>query len=354
MRSRLVYRKWFLMSFLEETPRLASRVQGQDFARNSLAQAMASGRVAHAYLFTGPEGVGKRLFAEEMSRALICSQNGEGSGDFLSVGACGVCASCRVPLLGHPAVQILEAARGGTIEIDLVREAVTQLSLRSGGRRAVLIDGADQLREAAANALLKTLEEPPIGIVFFLITDRHAHLLETIHSRTQRVSFTVLSLDTFSEVLSHRLQNVEVDEWGTTREGLAETLHRIAGGSPGVATRLLDGIENCGGLNRLRDLLRGVGGERPSSLIDYLPPLSKETARARVQRLLELVQCGLWGESDEDLDARHEAGERTLLVAELIRGLAGGRSVELTLEVLSRVLRGSTAAEVSRRLPASF
>jgi len=265
-----------------------------------------------------------------------------------------VCASCRVPLLGHPAIQVLEAAAGGTIEIDQVREAVTQLSLRSGDRRAVLIDGADLLREAAANAFLKTLEEPPVGIVFFLITDRPAHLLETIHSRTQRVSFTVLDLTSFREVLAPRLLSVEVGEWETTQEGLAETLHRTAGGSPGVAMRLLDGIESCGGLSRLRDLLRGVGGERPSSLIDYLPALPKETARARVQRLLELVQCGLWGESGDDLDARHEAGERTLLVAELIRGLAGGRSVELTLEVLSRVLRGSSASEISRRLPASF
>ena len=211
------------------------------------------------------------------------------------------------------------------------------------------------MADPAANALLKTLEEPPPGIVFLLITSRPAHILETIHSRTQRIPFTALDADSFARVVEPFTTEVDLSAWsGGSGDDVLTVLHRIAGGSPGIATRLLAGIEACGGLPRFRELLRGVGAERPAALIDYLPALPKETVRARMHRLLELVQYGSWGERLDDPEARRETGERALLVAELIRGLGGGRSTEITLEILARVLRGAKAEEIARTLPRSF
>ena len=324
---------------------LAADVAGQERARNALSRAIASGRVAHAMLFAGPEGVGKRRFADAFARALLCRQSGEGRGDPGLAGECGSCVACQLPLEAHPGFRVLSAESGSLIEIGAIRTAIAELSLRSGDRRIVVVDGADAMGEPAANAFLKTLEEPPPGIVFLLVTARPAHLLETIHSRTQRVPFSVLSADEFATAMAPHA----VD----TSESI-DALFVTSGGSPGVAMRLLTGIEGCGGRERFEELLDGVGAERPSGLIDYLPALPKETARARLHRLLELIQFGLWGRRNEDAAGRIDLGERALLVGELMRGLTGGRSTELTLEVLGRVLRGGETRAIRAGLPKSF
>ena len=335
------------------SPNLCPAVLGQELARTALARAMASGRMAHAYLLAGPEGVGKRLFADELGRALLCPRGGWGSGRPNEVGACGLCSSCVLPPESHPGLRVLETPSGGAIDIAGIREAIQSLSLRAGGRRCIILDGADSMAPPAANALLKTLEEPPPGIIFLLVSSRPAHLLETIISRTQRVPFAPLSPEQFGIALARRGEGEAPSGGGGVSPEVLH-LHRIAGGAPGVAVRLLAGITACGGRERFLALLSGVGAENPSSLVEYLPALPKETVRARVHRLLELVQCGLWGERAEDPRLRQETGERALLVGELIRGLAGGRSTELTLELLARILRNAEAERVTRRLPRSF
>lgn len=324
-------------------PGLAPEVHGQDAARSFLSLAMAAGRLAHAYLLVGPEGVGKRRFADAFSRALLCGDSGEGGGDPAAVGACGTCPSCRIALDTHPGRELIAPAdAGSSIEIAAVREAIAALALRSGDRRAVVIDGADLLGDAAANALLKTLEEPPPGIVFLLVTHRPAHLLDTIHSRAQRIPFAALDEASSLAVLGPLPAGVD-----------GHALFRSTGGSPGRGVRLLRGIEACGGAERFAELIAGRGGEDPSALIDYLPALPKERVRSRALRLLELVQLGVWGARGESAHEREQAARRALLVAELIRGLEGGRSVELTLEVLARVLT-TDARTVERGLPRSF
>ncbi len=333
---------------------LCPDVFGQQLARRFLSQAVAAGRLAHAYLLAGPEGVGKRRFADGFARAVLCLRGGEGSGDPSRVGACGECPSCVLPFENHPGYRLLQAAAEATIEIDAVREVIAALALRAGAHRVIVIDGAERLGEAAANAFLKTLEEPPPGIVFLLVTSRPAHLLETIHSRTQRVPFVPLDEASFAAAVRSLASAVEIAAIAGDGEDSLRALHRACGGSPGVATRWLSGIEACGGGDRFRELLRGVGGERPGTLIDYLPALPKETARARAHRLLELILIGLWGQRESDPSLRRRTAERGLLIAELARGLSRGRSVELTLEVLARVLRRPDPARVAQELPRSF
>jgi len=310
--------------------------------------------VSHAYLFCGPEGVGKRRLADSLARTLLCSRSGEGSGEAESVGECGVCGSCALPLASHSSFRAIEAPPAGSIEIAAVRETIAALALRTDGRRVVVIDGADALGDAAANALLKTLEEPPPGIVFVLVTSRPAHLLETIHSRAQRLPFAPLDEGSFAAALGDLPEGLDLGPLAAAGSDPHAALHRASSGSPGVAARLVAGLEACGGGERFAELLRGAGRERPGALIDYLPAHPKETARARADRLLELVLLGLWGSRGELAEERRVAAERALLVAELERGLGGGRSVELTLEVLGRVLGERDPDRVARSLPASF
>lgn len=338
----------------EPRERFARDVFGQEPARRALSRAIASGRIAHAYLLSGPEGVGKRRFADSLARTLLCARSGESGGDPDAVGACGACASCALPLASHASYRVLEAAPGAAIEIAAVRDTIAALALRTDGRRVVIVDGAEALGDAAANAFLKTLEEPPPGIVFLLVTSRPAHLLETIHSRAQRLPFAPLDEESFAAAVGPLPAGLELAPLAEAGESPHRALHRASSGSPGVAARLLAGIEACGGGARFAELLRGDGRERPGSLVDYLPALPKETARARAHRLIELVLLGTWGTRGEDAGSRRAAAERALLVAELERGLSGGRSVELTLEVLARVLGEPDPSRVAAALPASF
>jgi DNA polymerase III subunit delta' len=167
------------------------RVRGHERLAAAFAQVVRRGRLAHAYLFTGPRGVGKRLFAGELARALLCEQP---PGDHLE--ACGQCASCTLVDAGtHP--DCFAAGRPEDsleVPIDEVRELCRHFSLKSarGRGKVALLDDADDLNDAAANCFLKTLEEPPPRSVLLLIGTSPDRQLPTIVSRCQIVRFAPL------------------------------------------------------------------------------------------------------------------------------------------------------------------
>lgn len=163
-----------------------------------LRQALKNQRLAHAYLFEGPDGVGKKLMALALARALFC-ETGEG---------CGECTACRkVDHLNHPDLHLLSAERT-QIKIDQVRKIQQELALRplEADVRICLIDGAETLNPAAANALLKTLEEPLPGTFLILLSSKPEMLLDTIRSRCQRLRFNRLPRARLAEILEHRLE----------------------------------------------------------------------------------------------------------------------------------------------------
>jgi len=171
---------------------------GHERQKNILRHALKSHRVAHAYLFEGPDGVGKRLVALALARALLCETNQ----------GCGDCTACRkVDHNNHPDVHLLDS-EGNIIKIDQVRALQQQLSLRplEGRYRICLIDGAEQLNPAAANALLKTLEEPQPQTVIILLSSQPESLLVTIRSRCQRLPFQRLPKKQLAEILAERLE----------------------------------------------------------------------------------------------------------------------------------------------------
>lgn len=168
------------MSFLD--------ILSQNAPVQTLRRSLATGKTAHAYLFSGPPGVGKHLAARTMAAALNCTERSDD--------ACGTCASCRkIAKDVHPDVfELGVPPTKKTIPVDSIREVEKRLSLRphEGRAKVVIIDPSDMMTEAAANALLKTLEEPGPGRYLLLITARLSYLLPTVRSRCQKIRFGAL------------------------------------------------------------------------------------------------------------------------------------------------------------------
>ncbi len=185
-------------------------VIGHDKPLEALQCAMRSDRQPHAWLFTGPEDVGKLTAALDFAAALNCAAPEK---------PCRECQACRSTLAGnHPDVELV--APGGIcdepdhrdhsdsrdLRICQIRrlEKVLSLSPYSSGRRVVIVDGADTLHLEAANAFLKTLEEPPAGSVIILLAEREERLPATVLSRCQKLAFRPVNRETILETLIER------------------------------------------------------------------------------------------------------------------------------------------------------
>ncbi len=171
-------------------------ILGQEGCLTLLRRTLEKGKTAHAYLFEGIEGCGKKKSAVAFIEAVFCGRD-EG---------CGQCASCRrIAQLQHPDLHLVEPD-GAFIKIDQIRELQKALSYRpyEAPRKACIIDGVDRLNSAAGNALLKTLEEPPGNALIILLTAHVGAVLPTILSRCQRLHFPALPQTAVEEFLLGR------------------------------------------------------------------------------------------------------------------------------------------------------
>jgi len=196
MSYQVLARKW--------RPQTFEAVVGQDAITRTLRNALASGRIAHAYLFAGPRGIGKTTTARLLARALLCTQR---SGPE----PCGKCPVCLEGAAGT-LVDVLEidgASNRGIDEIRTLRENVKYMPAR-GRYKVYIIDEVHQLTEAAFNALLKTLEEPPPHIVFVLATTDPREMPATVLSRVQRFDFRPIAPDALRASLEHILNEEKI------------------------------------------------------------------------------------------------------------------------------------------------
>ena len=196
---------------------------------DTLRKNVVDGKFPHAVIFAGIEGIGKRLAAEICAAALLCDNPVEGE-------PCGVCDSCHlVRAHTHPDFYVVEPEATKTarnIKIGQIRAMQAEAALRpmNSERRVVIIDGAELMNVAAANCLLKTIEEPPGQTIFILLTANRSSLLMTIRSRCQIVNFDKLTPAQIADALINR--GVDVEE--------AQRLSIIAEGSLGRALKLKD------------------------------------------------------------------------------------------------------------------
>ena len=194
------------------------RIPGQERAMAFLRQ--AAGRPHHAYLLAGPEGGGKSLAARAFAAALLCTEGG-----------CGVCRNCRLALEDKHPNQVVVEPEGRDIHVDTVRAEIWHPAYRTApepGRKVFVIREADRLNPAAADVLLKVLEEPPAETVILLLSARPDELPETVLSRCHVVTFLPLSERFVVETLTGEGADA----------GRAALAARLAGGNLGRARRL--------------------------------------------------------------------------------------------------------------------
>jgi len=292
------------------------RVIGQEWAKGVLLSAIRGGRLAHAYLFYGEEGVGKDALALELARALHCERREEE--------ACGTCHSCvRITALQHPDVRFVVALpvgkgeesddpplskltdadmrliqgefkrkaeepyyrisipRAFAVKINSIREVRREaaLSTSDGRRRVVIISHAELMKTEASNALLKTLEEPSGNTLLILTTAHREALLPTIQSRCQPVRFDLLKEEEIGTALRER-KEVDPDR--------AVTVARIANGSYGMALELLEQDLDVQRENVL-SFIRSVLGKQVVPFVESIEVMSAPRDREAVIRFLTLL-----------------------------------------------------------------
>ncbi|MBK6315309.1 MAG: DNA polymerase III subunit delta' [Blastocatellia bacterium] len=187
----------------------------------ALTRANARDRLPHALLFAGPDGVGKRTFAMELAKAVTCHSPVDGD-------ACGTCDSCVRATSGeHPDIRVF-VPEGTLHKIAQMRELAREAQYRpfDDHRRVMIVDDAHKMRDEAANAILKTLEEPPPTTLIVLVTDQPYSLLGTIRSRCQTLRFAPVDAESIEGFLGERFKR-PADE--------TKVLSRVAAGRIGRA-----------------------------------------------------------------------------------------------------------------------
>ena len=315
MAGEVLYRKW-------RPPRF-SDIVGQGPITQTLTQAVAHGRTAHAYLFCGPRGTGKTSTARVLAKSLNCTMRPPTIGD-----PCGACDNCRAIDNGSfiDLIEVDAASNRGIDEIRDLREKV-RFAPTVGRNKVYIIDEAHALTNDAFNAFLKTLEEPPPHSVFVLATTEPERLPPTIVSRCQRFDFHRIAMQDMTE----RLAGIAQEEGVEVSPEVLRLIGRASSGSLRDGTNLLDQLITSFGsrvtVEQARELLGISGEESALALVKHL--LTGNTAQA-----LEVINSV----ADEGVDLRplHRMTVELLRAALLIKSGAAS-SLDLSKDAESQL-----------------
>ena len=266
-----------------------------DPTRRAVEQALAAGSLRAGWLLCGPSGIGKAALAETLAATHLSGASRMEDADASTL--------AQVRGGGHPDLFVIRREANektgklrGEIVVDQLRDAMARLFRTSTtGRRAVIVDPADLMNRAAANAMLKSLEEPPAGTLFMLLSRAPGALLPTITSRCRRITLRPPDAGAASEWLRART--------GCDADEAAEAL-RLAGGAPGRALRLLDGEGDARAL--ARDVLAAATGEAdPIEVATRAGAKANEAVWPEAWQIVEeRLGAALRGLPDESLRAR--------------------------------------------------
>ncbi len=302
-------------------------VVGHTWAVERLQQAILADAVPQALLITGPEGVGKTTLAFTLAQALLCQAADPAQRP------CGVCSACRRSAnRTHPDLLVVEPEEeGAALKIEVVRELERKLRLRpvEGARKVAIVMHFERATEAAANALLKTLEEPPAYVHLILLALEAETLLPTIVSRTAVLNLRPVPLEALRRAL--------VERWRMD-EAQADRLARLSGGRVGWA---LQPERQARALQALELLFQALSADLPARFA-LAETLAQETAA-----LPELLET--WRSAWRDVLLLQQGLDEITWVdhAEALRALAERISPDITLQVLQALAQTLTVLEAN-------
>jgi DNA polymerase-3 subunit gamma/tau len=267
-------------------PQRFSEVIGQEHVTRTLKNAIDQQRIAHGYIFSGHRGIGKTTIARILAMALNC-RGVDGKADKPTPEPCGVCDSC-VEVRAGSSVDVIEIDAATNRGIDEIRELRDAARYRPARDRfkIYILDEAHQITDAAFNALLKTLEEPPPHIIFMMATTQAEDIPQTIRSRCQHFSFHAVKFD---EIIRQLSSIAEKENITTDDEALA-VLAEAGDGSMRDALSIMDQAIACCGTKLSGELVRGlvgnVGSEVFEDLMGTVARSSSEEALRTLDRLM--------------------------------------------------------------------
>lgn len=260
-------------------PQRFSEVIGQEHVTRTLKNAIEQQRIAHGYIFSGHRGIGKTTIARILAMALNCR-----STDKPTPEPCGVCESC-VEVRAGSSVDVIEIDAATNRGIDEIRELRDAARYRPARDRykVYILDEAHQITDAAFNALLKTLEEPPPHIIFMMATTQAEDIPQTIRSRCQHFSFHAVKFDEIVGQLREIAgkENIQADE-----EALA-VLAEAGDGSMRDALSIMDQAIACCGSTLSGGLVRGLVGNVGSEIMEDLMGTVARNSSEEALRLLD-------------------------------------------------------------------